>query len=68
MYQPTHIVTSAEEIRHTLGEVSGNQRDKVIDHVDTHISAWIQRSPFVVISTLDRAGRISISDYTLLRR
>ena len=61
MYQPSKIVSSAEEIKRTLGELSDNQRDKTIDHVDAHIAAWIERSPFVVLSTFDEAGNIDVS-------
>ena len=61
MYQPKKVITSLEEIRGTLGEVSDNQRDKIIDHVDQHISEWIKRSPFVVVSTYDVEGNVDVS-------
>ena len=61
MYQPKQVVTSAEEIRQTLGEVSDNQRDKIINHIDSHIADWIERTPFVVVSTFDAEGNVDVS-------
>jgi len=35
--------------------------NKVIDHIDDHCRAWIERSPFAVISTVDRDGHMDVS-------
>ncbi len=61
MYQPTHVISSAEEIRSLLGEPSHGQRFKIIDHIDQHCRAWIERSPFVVMCTVDRSGKMDVS-------
>jgi len=44
-----------------LGEQFENQVGKVIDHVDEHCRAWIERSPFVVISSASASGAIDVS-------
>ena len=61
MYQPKTVVTSADEIREILGSVSYGQTHKVIDHIDEHCRKWIERSPFIVVSTTDRSGRVDVS-------
>ncbi len=61
MYQATHPVTKPDEIKDILGEDFPNQTDKVIDHIDAHCRAWIERSPFIVISSADASGAMDIS-------
>lgn len=60
-YQPEQVVTTAEEVLATLGEPMESQVRKVIDHIDVHCRAWIERSPFVVISTASAAGAVDVS-------
>jgi uncharacterized protein len=33
----------------------------VIDHIDAHCRAWIERSPFIVVSSINAAGAMDIS-------
>ena len=61
MYQPTHVIASEAEVRAILGEVLSTQVNKVIDHIDHHCRTWIERSPFVVMATMDRSGRLDVS-------
>lgn len=61
MYQPTHVIASESEVRAILGEVLSTQVDKVIDHIDHHCRTWIERSPFVAMTTMDRSGRLDVS-------
>ncbi len=51
-YQPAQVVTTADEVLRLLGEPMESQVKKVIDHIDDHCRAWIERSPFVVIDHL----------------
>ena len=61
MYQPTHVIASESEVREILGEVLSTQVNKVIDHIDHHCRTWIERSPFVAMTTMDRSGRLDVS-------
>jgi len=60
-YQSSHVVQTADEIRLLFGEVRELSAHKVIDHIDAHCRAWIERSPFVVISTADSKGCMDVS-------
>ncbi len=60
-YQAQHIVTTADEVLATLGEPMESQVTKVIDHIDNHCRAWIERSPFVVISSVSGSGEMDVS-------
>lgn len=60
-YEPRDIVTSPQDIRSILGDVSVNQTVKVIDHIDEHFSAWIARCPLIVIASANAAGLTDVS-------
>lgn len=61
MYEPKMPITSAMEVKAILGPDFPSQVGKVIDHVDTHCRAWIERCPFIVISSIDAAGNMDTS-------
>lgn len=61
MFAPTIPVTSADEVRALFGEPMPNQVQKVIDHIDANCGAWIARSPFIVVSSIDANGNMDIS-------
>lgn len=61
MYEAKHVVTSADEIKGTLGPDIISQVDKCIDHIDDHCRTWIERCPFVVISSASAAGTMDVS-------
>jgi PPOX class probable FMN-dependent enzyme len=61
MYQRKALITSAAEVKSILGPVHPSQIAKVIDHVDEHCAKWIERCPFIVISSIDAAGAMDIS-------
>lgn len=61
MYEPRQIVTSEAEIRDVIGEVLYSQDTKCIDHIDEHCRSWIERSPFVVLSTANLAGQMDVA-------
>lgn len=58
---PKQVVTSVDEVEAILGEQFESQVDKVIDHIDEHCRAWIERSPFVVISSASSVGAMDVS-------
>ncbi|MEJ6388846.1 MSMEG_1061 family FMN-dependent PPOX-type flavoprotein [Gymnodinialimonas ulvae] len=60
-YTPTDPVTSEAEVRAVIDGVHIAQQHKVIDHIDHHCRVWIAHSPFLVMSTVDAAGRLDAS-------
>ncbi len=61
MYEPKHIVSTEAEIREVLGDVLYSQDTKCIDHIDEHCRVWIERSTFVVLSTVNKSGQIDVA-------
>ncbi len=61
MYRPELTVTSAAEVKAIVGPDFPNQTAKVIDHIDAHCRAWIERCPFVIISSISAAGAMDTS-------
>jgi PPOX class probable FMN-dependent enzyme len=61
MYQIKEPVLEGSQIREILGEEFSSQTNKVIDHIDAHCKIWIERCPFVVISSIDSMGNMDAS-------
>ena len=61
MYQPKNVVKSAEGIKSILNPDFADQINKIIDHIDEHCRAWIERTPFVSIASCSAAGQMDIS-------
>jgi len=61
MYQPKVTVKTAAEVKEILGADFPSQVAKIIDHIDSHCRAWIERCPFVVISSTNAAGAMDVS-------
>lgn len=61
MYQPKSVITTDAEIRAMLGPVYESQVAKIIDHIDMHCQAWIERCPFIVISSINVDGAMDVS-------
>lgn len=59
--KPNHFVETKRELEEILGVPSESQANKVIDHIDGHCRTWIERTPFIVISSIDGAGRMDVS-------
>ena len=55
------VVTSSEELEGVYGPPDEPARLKAIDHLDDHCRAYIARSPFDQIGTVDGAGRCDVS-------
>ena len=61
-YEPTDIITTEQELRNIVpNPPHGTQDVKIIDHIDKHCRVWIERSPFLVITTSDADGRLDCS-------
>jgi uncharacterized protein len=61
MYQPKVTVKTPAEIKEILGADFPSQVAKIIDHIDSHCRAWIERCPFVVISSINAEGAMDVS-------
>ena len=61
MYQPKVTVKTAAEVKEILGADFPSQVAKIIDHIDSHCRAWIERCPFVLISSTNAAGAMDVS-------
>ena len=61
MYQPKVPITTAAEVQAILGPAYENQIAKVINHIDVHCRAWIERCPFIVIASINAAGAMDAS-------
>ncbi|MDX2166431.1 MAG: pyridoxamine 5'-phosphate oxidase family protein [Deltaproteobacteria bacterium] len=56
-----HRITTLEQIRALVGEGNPTAQLKIGDRLDAHARAFIGRSPFLVLSTADAAGRADVS-------
>ena len=61
MYQPKKPVTTSEQVQQILGEKFESQEKKAIDHIDDICRAWIERSPFVTIATVNLQGQVDVA-------
>ena len=61
MYEPKLPVASAAEVKAIIGPDHPTQIAKVINHIDGHCKAWIERCPFIVIASINAAGAMDIS-------
>jgi PPOX class probable FMN-dependent enzyme len=60
-YIATDVVSSEEEIRAVLPDQYEAQIGKIIPHIDELCQTWIENSPFVVMSTVSKNGKIDTS-------
>ncbi len=61
MREFSDVVTSVAELRGVLGEPSHRVLRKEISSLDDHCGAFIGKSPFVLIASADREGRMDVS-------
>lgn len=60
-YEPESVLTSMAEVRSVIDGIHEAQQNKVLDHIDTHCRVWIERSPFLIMSTVDKVGNLDAS-------
>jgi len=60
-YEARDVVSSEDEVRAILPDQYEAQVGKVISFVDDLCQSWIERSPFVVMSTVAKNGRVDTS-------
>ena len=58
---PEKFVRTNDELVAILGKPIESQANKCIDHIDEHCRTWIERSPFIVISSVNAAGLMDVS-------
>lgn len=61
MFDSSFVIHDADELRELVPGPRRTQETKVLDSLDRHGRAWIQRSPFIVIASRDSAGRLDLS-------
>ena len=61
MFDPQQVIATADDLRRIVPPPRPAQETKVLSALDAHCRRWIQRSPFVVISSVDSAGRMDLS-------
>ena len=61
MYQAKKPITSSAELHTRLEVMHSSQVNKVIDHIDDHCRAWIERTTFITIASCDAQGNIDVS-------
>ncbi len=60
-YEPTDVIMTVDQIRAVIPNEFESQTGKIIDHIDSFIRVWIERSPFVAIGTHDRGGSADVA-------
>ena len=60
-YNPDSVVTSAADLTALVGTPKPAQLTKCLDRLDDHCRRWIGASPFVIVSSCDRDGRMDVS-------
>ena len=61
MFEPKDLITTEAQIREIVPDQFPSQQNKIIDHIDDHIRAWIERTPFITLATYSAEGRVDIS-------
>ena len=60
-YAATDIITTEQDVRDVIDGVYESQALKILDHIDDLCRLWIERSPFLVMSTVNKDGRVDAS-------
>ena len=60
-YEPKAILQSEDEIRAIIDGIHPTQTSKILDHIDDLCRVWIERSPFLVMTTVDADGNMDAS-------
>ena len=61
MYQAKDPIRSVEDLQPLLGEMHPSQVNKIIDHIDDHCRAWIDKTTFVSIASCNAKGQMDVS-------
>lgn len=61
VFDPQFVISTAAQLRDLIPPPRPAQETKVMDRLDEHCRRWIDTSPFVVIASVDAAGRVDVS-------
>jgi PPOX class probable FMN-dependent enzyme len=61
MYQAKLPITSAADLQGRLQTMHPSQVNKIIDHVDDHVRAWLAATTFVSIASCNAHGHMDVS-------
>lgn len=61
MYEAKKPITSLDMIKAKLDPLHPSQVDKIIDHIDKHCKAWIERTTFVTLASINAKGQMDVS-------
>ena len=61
MYKLKKPIRSLPELESLFHEMHPSQVKKIIDHIDDHCRAWIERTTFVAIASSDGRGNMDVS-------
>ncbi len=61
MMMPEQFIRTKDELQAILGRTTERQANKSIDHIDDLCRTWIERSPFIVISSVNAEGLMDVS-------
>lgn len=61
MYKVERPIDTLEELEGMFHEMHPSQVNKIIDHIDAHVQAWIARTTFVAIASSDAKGNMDVS-------
>lgn len=61
MYEAKKPITSMDAIKAKLDPLHPSQVNKIIDHVDVHCRAWIERTTFVTLASCNARGQMDVS-------
>lgn len=61
MYSATDPIRTRDQLQDLLGEMHPSQVNKIIDHVDAHVAAWLAHTTFVTIASTNAKGAMDVS-------
>lgn len=61
MYTVKDPIRTKAELIDLLGDMHPSQVNKIIDHVDDHIRAWLEHTTFVTIASVNARGQMDVS-------
>jgi len=60
-YQVEKPVTSLAELESFFAPMHPSQVNKIVNRIDAHLAAWIERTTFVALASADARGRMDVS-------
>jgi len=61
MYQAKKPISTVAELDALLAPMHPSQVNKIIDHIDDHCRAWLERTTFVTVASCNADGQMDVS-------